>query len=610
MSSEAIPGNATIVNSADQNPKPTTRPLWVWPTVALVALYWIGFTVLALIEIATFTQFLIRLGLLALTSLLFTIWWLINRQVSLSERFLIFGVTIAGAVLSAVLSHTTVVLPAVLMLAVPALLTVGTIWLVLTRNKSPRMRQAGLLVALILIWGAVPTVRMEGLSGDGQPVFRWRFSPSSEDRFLATKTAAKPDTDLLPPVKSNARLVAEPGDWLEFRGPQRDGAAHGISIATNWNQSPPKQVWRQPVGPGWSSVVIVGQRLFTQDQRGESEAVVCLDTATGQEIWAHLDANRFAENLGGVGPRATPTFSEGLIYALGPSGLLNCLDAITGKMKWSRDIKTDSKATVPMWGFSGSPLVVDGLVVVFAGGDSGRSLLAYDAGTGKLKWSAAAGQNSYASPQLMSFGKQQQILFPADKTLTSVDPQSGSSIWKFEATGDNNQPSLQPQPVGKDALLVSFSPDTGTTMLDLSRNAQGWQAASRWTSRDLKPFFNDFVVHEGSIYGFDGKIFCCVDLQSGTRKWKQGRYGNGQVLLLADQPLLVIISESGEAVQVAANPEKHEELGRFQAVTGKTWNHPVVAHGHLYVRNAEEIACFDLQSGQEKSTASKSQPAN
>src|SRR5262249_51876609 len=117
----------------------------------------------------------------------------------------------------------------------------------------------------------------------------------------------------------------------------------------------------------------------------------------------------------------------------------------------------------------------------------------------------------------------------------------------------------------------------------------------RWVSRYLKPSFNDFVVHQNSIYGFDGRILTCVDLQTGKRRWKDGRYGSGQVLLLADQPLLVVVTDEGEEVLVEANPNEHQELGRFQTVEGKTWNHPVIAHGRLYVRNAQWIACYELR---------------
>jgi outer membrane protein assembly factor BamB len=131
-------------------------------------------------------------------------------------------------------------------------------------------------------------------------------------------------------------------------------------------------------------------------------------------------------------------------------------------------------------------------------------------------------------------------------------------------------------------------------LLEVKRDGGAWSVTQRWASQRLKPSFNDFVVHDGFIYGFDNNVFCCLDLQTGKRRWKEGRYDHGQVLLLAEPGLLLVVSERGEAVLLAARPDRHEELGRFQAVEGKTWNHPVLAHGRLYVRNATEIACYEL----------------
>src|SRR5262249_7867426 len=135
-------------------------------------------------------------------------------------------------------------------------------------------------------------------------------------------------------------LVAKPGDWTEFRGPQRDSVVQGVKIATNWKDAAPRRLWHQLVGPGWSSVIVVGDRLFTQEQWDQDEAITCFDTSSSNRIWSHTDKARFDEKLGGVGPRATPTFSGGRIYALGATGILNCLDAATGKKHWTRNIAT------------------------------------------------------------------------------------------------------------------------------------------------------------------------------------------------------------------------------------------------------------------------------
>jgi hypothetical protein len=235
------------------------------------------------------------------------------------------------------------------------------------------------------------------------------------------------------------------------------------------------------------------------------------------------------------------------------------------------------------------------VVVVFAGGEGSKGLLAYRAASGKLAWTAPAGRASYSSPQPALLGNKDQVLFLDERGLSALDPSSGTVLWEHSAPGSGMPRSLQPHPVGTNQILIASEAELGTALIEVTGDGPGRRTAQRWTSRHLKPSFNDFVVHANCVYGFDGGVFCCIDLQTGKRRWKEGRYGHGQVLLLADQPLLLVVSERGEAVLLAANPDRHEELSRFQAVTGKTWNHPVIAHGRLYVRNAEEMACYRLK---------------
>ena len=223
-----------------------------------------------------------------------------------------------------------------------------------------------------------------------------------------------------------------------------------------------------------------------------------------------------------------------------------------------------------------------------------KNLLAYRAETGDPVWMAPAGQSSYSSPQLATLAGRRQCLILSDHGLTSVDPATGAVLWKGGTSWPGAPRTVQPCAVGATQLVVGTFEGTGVSLLDVTRDGEAWKVDLRWTSKDLKPEFPDFVVHEGHAYGFDVGIFCCIDLETGKRCWKEGRYGRGQVVLLAEQSLLLVISESGTAILLEANAERHRELGRFQAVKGKTWNHPVVAHGRLYVRNAEEIACYEL----------------
>jgi outer membrane protein assembly factor BamB len=297
--------------------------------------------------------------------------------------------------------------------------------------------------------------------------------------------------------------------------------------------------------------------------------------------------------VSGAGPRATPTFADGKIYTLGATGILNCLDARSGKQVWHGDIAADAAAKVPMWGFSGSPLVVKDKVIVFAGGQSNRQLLAYDAQSGDLAWTAPASQGSYASPQLVTIEGQAQCLLAGDQGLTAVDPATGNVLWQYGQATASAPRALQAHLVGQSQLVGTLAM-TGLTLIDVTCQDGQWQAAKVWSTSQMLPEFPDLVVHQGHAYGFDGAIFCCIDLASGKRRWKEGRYGRGQVMLLADQALLLVVTEDGEALLLSADPAGHQELGRFRALADKTWNHPVIAHRRLYVRNAEEMACYEL----------------
>jgi outer membrane protein assembly factor BamB len=439
----------------------------------------------------------------------------------------------------------------------------------------------------------VGLVRIDGVDSDLQADFHWRWNPSAEDQFLAQQAGRAAERPAPGPTPA---LALRPGDWSEFRGAARDGVIHGPQISTDWNAQPPRLAWRQRVGPAWSSVVVVDGRLFTQEQRGDREAVVCYDAHSGRCLWTHDDAARFWESVSGAGPRATPTFADGRIYALGGTGILNCLDAATGKLHWTRNIAADAGAAVPQWGFSGSPLVVDALVIAFAGGAAGHSLAAYRADTGEPVWTAPAGTLSYSSPQLATLAGCRQCLLLADEGLTAVEPHSGAALWKIGAVMHGAPRSVQPHALGPGQLLVGTLDGYSTTLVEVARDGDAWRAERRWTSKDLKPEFPDFVVHQGHAYGFDVNIFCCIDLASGKRCWKAGRYGRGQVVLLADQSLLLVAAENGAVVLLAANPQQPQELGRFPALDGKTWNHPVVVGQKLYIRNAEELACYTLPS--------------
>ena len=310
---------------------------------------------------------------------------------------------------------------------------------------------------------------------------------------------------------------------------------------------------------------------------------------TGKPVWRHSDAARFWESNGGAGPRATPTVSEGRVYSFGATGILNALNADDGTLLWSRNVASDVGAKVPGWGLASSPLVVDDEVVVHA-----RVLVAYDRASGKQRWTGPARGGGYSSPQLMVFGGVAQILMMSGDGATSVAPADGKPLWEYQWSG---VPIIQPAMTADGSVLISTTGATGgigVRRIAVVQRSGGWTVEERWTSNGLKPYFNDFVVHDGHAYGFDGAILSCIELENGQRKWKGGRYGSGQLILVPDQHLLLVLSEQGELALVGATADQFRELARFPAIEGKTWNHPVLVRDVLLVRNGQEMAAFQL----------------
>jgi outer membrane protein assembly factor BamB len=541
-------------------------------------------------------------------------WWLFASRGRVRWLLPALVLVPAGAVLVP-LHREKAMLAAVYGLAL--LLTVAVGWHATTRGLAPGPRRFGLAAAMLGVWALVGMVRIEGADGDMIPTLRWRWQRTDEELFAAEhRSRTVPPTD----GQFYAATVLGQNPWPEFRGPARDGRVTGVKIDPD---RPPELVWKQRVGPGWGSFAVIGKgplaldggmRLITQEQRGPDEAVVCYAAATGAELWEHRLPARFEEAIGGPGPRATPTAHDGRVYAQGATGKLVCLDADTGRPHWTADLTADVGGVVPQWGYAGSPLVVGGLVVVYAGGPDGRGAAAYRADTGRLAWAAGKAAHSYSSPHRATLGGVEQVLLVSDYGIESFAPADGGLLWEhaWHAKGLNR--ATQPAVLGDTDLLLGtgVGNDQGTRRLRVTRTAGGWDARTVWSSKALRPYFNDGVVHGGHAYGFDGSRFCCVDLGTGREAWKEGHYGSGQVLLLADQGLLVVQAENGGVALVEANPAEHVERARFPALTGKTWNHPVVvpavdATGPtsrpaalLFVRNGQEAACYRFHQPGEK----------
>lgn len=584
--------------------QPWYPPPRIWPGVVLVAILWIFFEVLPRLELDN--RLFLRLfqwGAIGLISVIL-IWWLFFSRVPWRDRLgCLLLCVVAGCVIWPFRHPSIERQYGALMYvayAIPVVLAVWVGWLFLTPFLSWRIRRLGLYLAIALAWIYPTLLRLDGTTSDIKVTVNYRWKPTSEELFLAEKKTSAEAADRHAP--GEMLRVAQPEDWPGFRGLERDGRRPGVRIATDWQQSQPRELWHKRVGPGWGSFAVVGNRLFTQEQRGDNESVVCYDADTGNEIWEHADPERFYEAVGGPGPRGTPTFHEGRLYTLGATGRLNCLDPVSGKCNWTRDIVADSKAKTQQWGFTASPVVANGIVTVYAGGPDGKSVLGYKAADGTLAWSAGSGTSSYSSTHLARLGGVPQILMATNTGLTAFDSESGRVLWIHEppevkGARANGAPIVQPT-ILNDSEVLFGTGDGGTWRIKVEKQGDAWSTKQVWESKAIKPYFNDMVVHKGFIYGFDGAstiFFTCIDLATGKLKWRERGYGGGQVLLLPDQDLLLVLTEKNEVALLKANPEKREELCKLPMLKGiKSWSHPVVARGKLFIRNDEEAACYDI----------------
>ena len=318
------------------------------------------------------------------------------------------------------------------------------------------------------------------------------------------------------------------------------------------------------------------------------------DLMTGRELWAHTYDANFQESMGGDGPRATPVWHDGLIYSQGATGELRCLDAVTGSLKWSKNILEDNGAQNIQWGMSNSPLIVDDKVIVTPGGSNGKSVVAYHRLTGVGVWKSLDDKTSYTSPMLVTLAGKRQILAVNATRAVGLDPESGAMLWEFPWKTEYDINSAMPLIVDDSHFFISAGYGHGAALVEVS--AAGAKAV--WQNTKMKNKFNHSVLYNGYIYGFDESILACIDAKSGELKWKGGRYGYGQLLLASGH--LVIIGEQGELALVKATPDGHQELAKFSAIEGKTWNSPAISDGFLLVRNSAEMASYRMQEKSSK----------
>jgi outer membrane protein assembly factor BamB len=388
-----------------------------------------------------------------------------------------------------------------------------------------------------------------------------------------------------------AQAAPASGDWPQLRGPHGDGVSSDTGLLPSWQGGGPKELWRRPIGEGFSGLAVSGDRLYTMGLDGEQEAVLCLRLADGELVWKTPIGPKFTEEFGN-GPRSTPAVDGERVYALSATGKLAALRSRDGGKVWERDLVAEMGSRVPLRGFAPSPVLDGGLLLLEVGGAEGKSIVAFDPATGKPKWTALDARPGYSTPIVVTIDGVRQYVFAhtAGADIVALRP-DGSVHWKHNWP---NGPIAMPVFVPPNRIFVSTANDVGGVLLEVSKADGKATVREVWASREMKNHFNTTVYHQGHLYGFDNATFKALDVATGKTKWAQRGFGKG-TLVLADG-LLLVLSDRGVLALVEASSEAYRELGRVQAMTGKSWTSPSVAGGRILLRDQDEIVAYDLRT--------------
>jgi outer membrane protein assembly factor BamB len=352
-------------------------------------------------------------------------------------------------------------------------------------------------------------------------------------------------------------------------------------------------IWKQPVGVGHSSFSVADGKAYTIEQRRKQEVVAAYDLGTGRELWTQKWNAEFTDSTGD-GPRSTPTWDQGRIYALGATGELRCLDANTGAVIWGKNILSDNQANNLPWAMAASPLIVDDKVIVLPGGAPNKSVVAYNKMTGAPVWKVLNDSQAYVSPMLVELAGRRQIVVVSASRVLGLVPETGALLWSYPWDTDMGINVSQPIMVDQNRFFISSGYGKGAALVEVKGSGNSYTANTIWENNNMKNKFNSSVLHNGYVYGLDEGILVCLDVNTGERKWKEGRYGYGQILLAGGH--LIVTSDQGDIALVKATPEKYAEVARFTALQGQTWNYPAIASGRLLVRNSNEMAAYDISA--------------
>lgn len=419
-------------------------------------------------------------------------------------------------------------------------------------------------------------------------------TPAVEKHFPGSRESTSQALSFVLVLLASTFLQA--GDWNQFRGPNRDNLCTETGLANEWPSGGPQKVMTiTGLGEGYSTVAVVGDKLYTMGNVDGAEQVIAIDRTTGEVAWRARNGNEYREGQGN-GPRGTPTVVDGKVYALGGNGDLGCYDAMSGEVIWQKNILTEFGGENITWGISESVLIDDNTLICTPGG-SRATVVALNAGTGSVKWGARvpnSPQASYASAVVAQTGRVKQYVVFTSKGVVGIQANNGAILWGHDKCANDTANCATPLVFGR---WVFSSSDYGTGAELIELRASGSRVVSKavYHTRDMKNHHGGMVHLDGFVYGSNGDILACLNLKTGKPTWRE-RSMKGS-LVYADKKI-VFRHEDGDVVLLAANPKTYQELGRFAQPerSGRpAWSHPVIANGQLYLRDMDKLLVYDLK---------------
>jgi len=383
-------------------------------------------------------------------------------------------------------------------------------------------------------------------------------------------------------------------DWPQFLGPRRNGSALETNLGA-WPKDGPRMVWQAKVGAGFAGPVVVGSQALVFHRVADRETLSCHDAATGRELWQAGYPTKYRDDHGfDEGPRGTPAVADGRVHTFGADGMLQAWGLQDGKKLWSVDTKAELGARKGFFGQACSPLVEGSLVIVNVGGRDGAGLVAFDQGTGKVRWKVTDDEASYASPVAATVGGQRRVYAITRAALVGVKPTDGALLFRYpwRPPMDASVSAASPLVI-EDLIFISASYGTGATLLRLGPG----DPEKVWSTDDaLSNHYATSVYHNGFLYGFDGRQeqgceLRCVEFKTGRVRWSEGGLRAGTVTLAGAQ--LLILTEQGELIQAPASPAAFKPAGRAQILPFGVRAHPAVAGGRFYARSKDRLVCVE-----------------